>query len=352
MPRNDERISDIILQNTQKEVSHMIKLSVLDQSPVSSGTTQAEAIQQTVILAQTAEKLGYHRYWIAEHHSMNSLASSSPEVLISHVAAKTSTIRVGSGGVLLPHYSAYKVAENFRMLEALYPNRIDLGIGRAPGGSMQTSMALQNNNPVDINRFPEQLADLVGFLQHHLPDNHRFSEVKATPLGSTAPEIWLLGSSGTSAIYGAQMGAAFTYAHFINPYDGVAAIRSYTQRFTPSDLNAKPKASIAVVVICAETEEEAEALALSRGLWKLKRGQDIEVPTVEEAQRYPYTQWDLQFLKEYRESMIIGNPEQVKEKIINYSKLYHTDEFIILTMTHDFKARIRSYELLAQAFCN
>ena len=193
-----------------------MRLSILDQSPIKSGSTPAEAVQETLELAQAAEQLGYHRYWVAEHHSSSGLAGASPEVLIGQIAARTSHLRVGSGGVMLSHYSSLKVAECFRMLETLFPGRIDLGIGRAPGSDQLTARALQPGGGLGLDRFPEQIADLVGYLGDCLPANHPFARVRAMPAGPTAPEVWLLGSSDQSALYAAHFGLGFSFVHFIN----------------------------------------------------------------------------------------------------------------------------------------
>jgi luciferase family oxidoreductase group 1 len=229
-------------------------LSVLDQSPIRSGGTAAQAIQETLQLAELADRLGYHRYWLAEHHSSAGLAGSAPEVLIGQVASRTSRIRVGSGGVMLSHYSALKVAENFRVLEALFPGRIDLGIGRAPGSDQRTARALrQGPGALGLEHFPQQLADLIAFLHDELPPNHPFTGVRAMPAGPTAPPLWILGSSGEGALLAAHFGTAFSYAHFINAEGGTEATRAYRESFRPSPRLAAPQASVAAFVICADT---------------------------------------------------------------------------------------------------
>src|SRR5688572_25704142 len=211
----------------------MLRLGVLDQSPVRSGATPAEAIQETLALARATDRLGFHRYWLAEHHSTPALAGPSPEVLIPQIAAATSGIRVGSGGVMLSHYSALKVAEQFRVLETLFPGRIDLGIGRAPGSDQRTAWALAGGGR-DIEQFPQQIADVVAWLHDRLPDQHPFGGVRAMPAGPTAPEVWLLGSSDASALYAADQGLAFSFAHFINADGGPEVTRLYRERFRPS----------------------------------------------------------------------------------------------------------------------
>ncbi|MBX6395275.1 MAG: LLM class flavin-dependent oxidoreductase, partial [Alicyclobacillaceae bacterium] len=275
----------------------MIRLSVLDQSPIPEGSTAPEALAQTVRLARETERLGYHRFWVSEHHFTFNLAGSSPEVLMAYLAAHTSKIRIGSGGVMLPHYSPYKVAENFRVLEGLAPGRIDLGLGRAPGGLPLATRALQEGRAPAIDRYPEQLDDLIGYLYDSLGENHRFAGLRATPVVPTAPEIWLLGSSGESARLAAERGAAFAFAQFINGQEhmGIEAMRDYVRHFRPSALGDKPRTMVAVFVICAETEERAEQLAssLDLSLLQLAKGEASQgIPSVETAQRYPYTPYD------------------------------------------------------------
>src|SRR5918999_6044585 len=233
-------------------------LSVLDQSPVRSGGTAADAIRETLQLAEAADRLGYHRYWLAEHHSTSGLAGSSPEVLIGQVAAQTCGIRVGAGGVMLTHYSPLKVAENFRMLETLFPGRIDLGIGRAPGTDGRTARALKHGpGALPLEAFPEQVRDVIGFLHDSIEPGHPFRGIKAMPTGPTAPEVWLLGSSGDSAAIAAHFGTGFSFAHFINAEGGAEVTRAYAAAFQPSPTLARPRASVAVFVVCAQTESEA-----------------------------------------------------------------------------------------------
>jgi luciferase family oxidoreductase group 1 len=328
-------------------------LSVLDQSPVRSGRTAAEAVQETLALAQAADRLGYHRYWLAEHHSAAGLAGSTPEVLIARVAGLTHGIRVGSGGVMLSHYSALKVAENFRMLETLYPGRIDLGIGRAPGSDPITARALRHGpGALGIEQFPNQIADLIGFLNGGLPPGHPFAGVRAMPSGATAPELWLLGSSGDSAAYAAHFGAAFSFAHFINDEGGAAVVRAYGEYFKPSSALVAPRASIAVFTVCADTGEEASRLARSRDLFLLRlyTGRAGPYPSVEEAESYPYAPHETAIVQRARRRSITGSPDEVREKLIALAGEYGVDEIVVVTITHSPAARLRSYELLAQAF--
>ncbi|MDB5056028.1 MAG: hypothetical protein JWM44_4078 [Bacilli bacterium] len=336
----------------------IVKLSVLDQSPISDGSNAVSALANTARLAREVEKLGYHRFWVSEHHSAATLAGSSPEVLIAHLASQTSTLRVGSGGVMLPHYSSYKVAENFRLLEALYPNRIDLGLGRAPGGMPLATRALQEGKlKHGIDLYPEQLDDLIDFLHDSLEDNHRFAGLEAMPVIETAPEFWLLGSSGDSAKLAAQRGAGFAFAQFINGEGGVDAMNGYLQQFQPSILGEKPQTLVAIFAVCAETDEEANRLASSLDLSILMREKGEKpqwkgTPSVQQALDYPYTSYDRVRIKANRNRMIVGNQAQVKVQIMKLSEDYHTTEFMIVTITHDFKAKLNSYQLLAEAFKN
>ncbi|PDY92187.1 LLM class flavin-dependent oxidoreductase [Bacillus anthracis] len=331
----------------------MIKLSVLDQSPISDGSTAAKAFSHTVTLAQEVEKLGYTRFWVSEHHNSVSLAGSSPEILISHIAAKTERMRVGSGGVMLPHYSPYKVAENFRVLEALYPNRIDLGVGRAPGGMPIATRALQEGKVLSLDQYPEQIADVAMYLHDQVPENHHYANLKATPVIPTSPDMWLLGSSGESAKIAAQQGASFAFAQFINGYGGPEVMEAYQKQFQPSYLGDKPKSLVAIFVICGETTEEAEKIAssLDLSILLLEQGKRTTgTPSIETAQNYSYSAYDLFRIKENRQRMIVGDPSSVKEQIVNLSKAYNTDEFMIVTITHRFEDKLNSYRLLANAF--
>ncbi|RAT02403.1 hypothetical protein A6E25_12615 [Bacillus cereus] len=331
----------------------MIKLSVLDQSPISDGSTATQAFSHTVTLAQEVEKLGYTRFWVSEHHNSVSLAGSSPEILISHIAAKTERMRVGSGGVMLPHYSPYKVAENFRVLEALYPNRIDLGVGRAPGGMPIATRALQEGKMVSLDQYPEQIADVAMYLHDQVPENHHYANLKATPVIPTSPDMWLLGSSGESAKIAAQQGASFAFAQFINGYGGPEVMEAYQKQFQPSYLRDKPKSIVAIFVICGETTEEAEKIAssLDLSILLLEQGKRTTgTPSIETAQNYSYSAYDLFRIKENRQRMIVGDPSSVKEQIVNLSKAYNTGEFMIVTITHRFEDKLNSYRLLANAF--
>ena len=344
---------------------NVLRLSVLDQSPIRTGQTPADAIRETLHLAQAADRLGYHRYWLAEHHSTAGLADAAPEILIGAVAAGTRHIRVGSGGVMLTHYSPLKVAEQFRMLETLHPGRIDLGIGRAPGSDGRTALALRRGADAvrgpevpdpwaetEVSRFPDQVGDLIGFLTDGLPPDHRFSTIRAMPAGDGVPEIWLLGSTDASAACAAHFGTAFSFAHFINADGGAAVTRAYVRAFRPSRSLVAARASVAVFAVCADTEAEAERLSRSRDLFivRLYTGRAGPYPSVEEAERYPYSPRELAIAEHARRRMVAGTPEQVRGRLLALAAEYGVDEVVVVTITHDPKARLRSYELLAEAF--
>ncbi|QHS22464.1 LLM class flavin-dependent oxidoreductase [Virgibacillus sp. MSP4-1] len=328
-----------------------MKLSVLDQSPISKGDTAATSFRKSVELARHTENLGYTRFWVAEHHNTKGLAGTSPEVLISHIAAKTNHIKVGSGGVLLPQYSPLKVAENFKVLETLYPNRIDLGVGRSPGGNHSTRLALTDGMNKSLNDFPRQLEDLSGFISGNLPSSHDFHKVKATPETITNPNLWVLGLSERGAKTAAKNSTSFTFGHFINPANGEKAIDTYYRHFQASSRQKKPYVNVCIFVVCAETRTEAEQLALSQDLWLLnvEMGKDTRVPSIDEVKGKTFTQRELEKVQNNRKRCVIGTPFEVKQKLEELSEIYQTDEFMIITNIYDFQAKLKSYSLLAEA---
>ncbi len=340
----------------------MVSLSVLDQSPIRQGGTAAEAMANTLDLARHAERLGYSRYWLAEHHNTNSFAGSAPEIMIAAVAAATSRIRVGSAGVMLPHYSPLKVAELFRVLETLYPGRIDLGLGRAPGSDQRTARALQpgpNAYPIDV--FPQQVELLIQFLEDSnglsgdaggFPDTHPWRGIHATPRGPGMPPLWMLGSGGDGAAYAASFGMHYCFAHFINQDAGTGPLELYRSQFRPSRHLSSPHGSIGVSVTVAETEEEARRIAAPRNLWVLHLLQNRAgaFPSVEDALAYQYSDDEKVMLRAVERRGIIGTPAQVRSRLLAMGEEYGVDDFVILTITYDQKDRIRSYELLAEAF--
>jgi luciferase family oxidoreductase group 1 len=329
-----------------------VRLGVLDQSPVISGHSPAQAIAETVALAEAAERLGYSRYWLAEHHAIAALADPCPEILLTRVAAATRAIRVGTGGVLLPYYSPLKVAEIFRMLEALFPGRIDLGIGRAPGGDQLTAQALSRGHYTFAEDFPQQVRDLTGFLDGSLPPAHPFARVKAMPAGETIPQLWLLGSSDYSGGLAALLGLRFAFAHFITAQGGDAVMHAYKSEFLPSAREDAPHTLLCVFAICAETGAEAERLAASIDLRRLHMALNVDapVPTYAEAAARKYDERELAYIRSQRARVVLGDPVAVRARLLALAEQYSADELMILTITGDYASRRRSYELIAEAF--
>jgi luciferase family oxidoreductase group 1 len=329
-----------------------IRLSVLDQSPIREGGTARQAIAETIELARRVDALGYHRYWLAEHHNSGGLASSAPEVLITRVAAETTLMRVGSGGVMLPHYASLKVAEQFRTLEALYPGGIDLGLGRAPGSDGLTARALQQGFGVPrLDHYPRQVLELVQHLSGSIPEDHPAYGVRATPAVDGMPEVWLLGSSNESAMLAAELGLPLSFAHFINAPGAVDAVAIYRDRFKPSRWLDEPRVSVGVSAIAADTAEEAEHLAWSRLGMRFRRARGVHgVPPPEVARDFDYTAPEREFIEYQRPRSAVGDPGQVRDRLLAIAAELDTEELIVLTITYAFEARIRSYELLAEAF--
>ena len=329
-----------------------MKLSVLDQSPISEGSTGADALRNTLDLARLADDLGFARYWVAEHHGTPMLACASPEVMIAAIGSITRRIRIGSGGVMLPHYSPLKVAETFSILSALFPNRVDLGIGRAPGTDHSTAFALQRDRRQPApDDFPQQLGELLRYLENSLPPGHPFARLAALPGRPYVPDVWLLGSSPQSAIWAADNGLPYVFADFINP-EGAAYAAIYRERFRASETLATPRVIVCGWAICAATDEEAQRIASSARMTRalLNEGKLIAVPPIEEA---------LQFLAERGpradtvarpRRAIVGSPAAVKSGIEELAALYGAEEVMIVTITYDHADRRRSYELIAKAF--
>jgi luciferase family oxidoreductase group 1 len=331
-----------------------VKLSVLDQSPVSAGMTSAEALQNTIELARLSDELGYQRYWIAEHHAMAALASPAPEILIARIGAETSRIRVGSGGVMLPHYSPLKVAEVFRMLHALYPGRIDLGIGRAPGGTPLETFALQRNRTRQMpDDFTDQVTELLQFLHGKFPADHPFERIVVAPEMPGAPEVWMLGSSMWSSAAAAQFGLPYAFAHFIDPNPTRSAIEQYRFQFRRSEYLDEPLAIVAIGALIADTDEEAARLLTSARLFRrrIRQGLVGPIPTPEEAiaELGPDRPRDQSETSEWPR-YFFGSPERVHADITRMTEELQIDEVMVVTIVHSHAARLRSYELLAEAF--
>ncbi len=328
-----------------------LRLSVLDQSPVSEGSTGAQALRNTVDLARLADTLGYHRYWVAEHHGSLSLAGTSPEALIGPIAAVTTRLRVGSGGVMLPHYSPRKVAETFSVLSGLFPGRIDLGVGRTAGADEVTTRALQRDRRmVPADDFPEQLVELLFYLGDRLGSRHPFAALAALPGRPETPEPWLLGSSHESAVWAAQAGLPYAFGDFINP-GGAESAAAYVARFQAGHLEA-PRVAVAVAVVCAPTDAEAERLASSGRMARALRaqGREVRVPTVEAAMAHIAEHGAPADYGPRGTRAIVGDPATVRSRIEETARAYGAEEVIVVTITHDHAARRRSYELIADAF--
>ena len=328
-----------------------MKLSVLDQSPIIAGHSAASALAQTIALAKRVEALGYARYWLAEHHAIAALADPCPEILLARLGAETKTIRIGTGGVLLPYYSAFKVAEVFRMLEALYPGRVDLGIGRAPGGDARTARAVGGGRFPDAENFPQQVWELANHLDGTLPKEHPDHGVRLQPEGKTAPEIWLLGSSDYSGLLAAQLGVRFAFAHFINAHGGDAVMRAYRERFQPGR-DAQPHTLLCCFVICAQTDEEAErrAKVVDYRRVEMAYNHDTPVPTLEQALARSYTERELEYIHQQRARLVHGSPARCKERLLALADQYSADELMLITITGSYETRLESYDLLAEAF--
>ena len=329
-------------------MTHSFRLSVLDLSPVPSGFPGRQALLNTLDLAPFVEALGYTRYWLAEHHNTGLIASSSPEILIGQVGAVTSKMRIGSGGVMLPNHAPLKVAENFRTLGALFPDRIDLGLGRAPGTDPRTAAALRESR--NAANFPQQLEELIAFLKDE-PQAGR--SVRAMPLDVAMPPIWLLGSSDFSARLAAQLGMGFAFAHHINQPMAAAALQFYRDNFQPSEYESAPRAILAVSVVCAETDEAAQELAMPANLvWlRFQSGRFHEpLPSVEGAKKYPYSDIERDFLNNTKGRMFVGSPATVRAQLEELATLAGAEEIMITSLIHDHEARKRSYELLAREF--
>ncbi|MFE8699345.1 LLM class flavin-dependent oxidoreductase [Cytobacillus sp. FJAT-54145] len=326
-------------------------LSILDQSPIPSGQTAQAALQASMKLAQSGEKFGYTRYWIAEHHDLEGLACSAPEVMLGYIGANTNTIRLGCGAVLLPHYKPYKVAETYNMLATLFPNRIDIGIGRAPGGSAEATMALSDNFLDGVRKMPEKVNELIQFLHSDFPNDHMFSKVKAKPLPSIVPEPWILGTSKKSALMAAEHGTSYAFGLFMSDQDGVEILDLYKTHFRKG-VTKEPKTILTVSVLCGETTEKADDLAWSSYLWRLQnaRGEAKGIPSIEIARTYPYTPSEKEGFKDIYKKMIIGTPKEVSSQLIDLKKKYGVDEIMIVTITHQFEDREKSYELIAREF--
>lgn len=330
-----------------------LRLSVLDQSPVPAGSTPAQALQNSIELARRVDDLGYRRFWMSEHHAMETLACTAPEVMLARIGAETKRIRIGSGGIMLPHYTALKVAEVFRTLHALYPGRVDLGIGRAPGGGPMEALALKRDRSTKmLDDFPDQVSELLAFLDRDFPERHPFARIRVSPEMPGGPDVWMLGSSMWSSAAAAEFGLPYAFAHFFSGESSRAAIEAYRRSFVPGRYRSEPEAMVAVGAICAPTQEEAEYLASSVRLlqWRIRQGDRSPVASPEDSLRElnllgnPSTEtgeWPRYF---------VGTPAKVKADLEQMATALGIGEVVVNSIVWDQGSRLRSYELLAEAF--
>ncbi|MFZ5692172.1 MAG: LLM class flavin-dependent oxidoreductase [Pseudomonadota bacterium] len=331
----------------------MIPLSILDLSPVTAGGSAAQSLRNSIDLARHADTLGYRRYWLAEHHNLANIASSAPDLMIGQIAAATRNMRVGSGGVMLPNHAPLTVAERFKVLEALFPGRIDLGIGRAPGTDHVTSVALRRRQDIrDEDDFLDRFQELLLLENNGYPKDHPFSNVRAMPNDVPLPPIFLLGSSDYSAQLAAQIGAGFSFAHHFAGHDAAHAMRLYRERFKPSQFLQKPLAILATAAVVAETADEAERLASTVDLNFVRRAKGVYAPleSPEVATAYDYSPIDRERIAQNRARLAVGDPASVKARLDALAAATQADEIMITTMIYDHAARKRSYALLAEAF--
>jgi luciferase family oxidoreductase group 1 len=329
------------------------ELSVLDLAPVTSGSTTGDALRHTLELARYADRLGYARYWVAEHHNMPGIASSAPAVLIGHIADVTERMRVGSGGVMLPNHSPLVVAEQFGMLEALHPGRIDLGIGRAPGTDPVTAAALRRSvDAMGADDFPEQLMDLVGFFTGEFPEGHPYRAITAVPAVGNVPALWILGSSDFGAQVAGVLGLPFAFAHHFSAGFTLPALALYRKAFRPSAVLDAPYAMIGVSVVCAEDDARARWLAAPGALsyLRLRSGRPGTFPSPEEAAAYPYTEAERASVDARTRNTVIGSPATVRQQLEQLADETGVDELMITTVLHDHADRARSYELVADTW--
>lgn len=324
-----------------------MKLSILDQSPISTNQTANEALQESMNLARIGETLGYSRYWIAEHHAMPGLACSAPEVMLGYIGANTKNIRIGSGAVLLPYYKPYKVAETYHMLSTLFPNRIDVGIGRAPGGPAEASNALSDNYLQHVYKMPDLVNELIKYV-----DNEG-TVLEASPLPQISPDLWMLGTSRKSGNFAAENGLAYCFGQFMSDENGAEIVQQYRQSFQPRKKGQKPYVIMALSVICAETTQKAEEIALSSIVWELQN-ESMEgnkgVPSVDEAKKILLNLRNQKSIERIKKKMIIGTPNEVKSKILEIQSHVLADEIMIVTITYSSKDKFQSYRLIAEQF--
>ncbi|RSL34714.1 LLM class flavin-dependent oxidoreductase [Salibacterium salarium] len=321
-----------------------MKLSILDQSPIASGQTAGEALQESVKLAQMAERLGYTRYWLTEHHDLEGIAGSVPEIMLSYVGALTQSIRLGTGAVLLPHYKPYKVAETHNMLATLFPGRIDVGIGRAPGGSAEATNVLSDNFLQNVGKMPELTRELLHFLDDDYPSPNKYSDLSASPVPDVSPTPWLLGTSKKSGLLAAEYGMAYPFAQFMSDDNGQDVIQQYRDEFTPRKSDQPAHVIVAVSVVCATTSAKASEIAKDACLWSLQKEKAETDPLKKEF----LTHEEKQKAETMQEKMIIGHPQEVAQQLLEVKEKYQADEIMIITTTRYPLERQQSYRLIAE----
>jgi len=329
-----------------------MKLSVLDQTPIRRGSNAKEALAESVQLAKFVDTLGYTRYWLSEHHNILTLAGAAPEVMIARLAGETKNLRFGSGGIMLPNHSAFKVAENFRLLEALFPGRIDLGIGRAPGGDRLTASLLNPSNTFSPNEYIQKIVELKAYLSGSNEEGTVYEKVKAIPQIDSEPELWMLTSSGESAYIAAHFGMALSFAQFINPLGGPDAIADYRKQFKPSALLSHPKTSVGIFMFVSESEEKAAQVQamMDHRLLSIEQGKRDEAPSYESVQSYSYSREEMARIQYNRMRMIVGVPDDVKNRLTELVNIFGVDEVVVSTFADHFEDRLASYALLSEMF--
>src|SRR6201996_4845245 len=329
-----------------------IRLSVLDQSPVRKGVTAEQAVKETAELAKYADQLGYTRFWISEHHNTGSLAGSTPEVLLAYLGSQTKNIRIGSGGGMMPNHSALKAAENFRMLEALFPGRVDLGMGRAPGTDRLTASMLNPSNQFREQDFIEQLYDLQNYFHDRGELGTPQSKIRAIPQVKTVPDMWLLSSSGQSGLFAAHFGMGLSFAHFINPIGGPEAVALYRERFKPSEDMPQQQANLAIFVFCSEDEEKIRRhqAVMDHRFNQFEKGAGIVPIGYDDVKDVVYSDAEMERILYNRKRVVTGTPDQMKVKLTQLAADYRVDEIICVTIAEDFDDRLASYKLLAEVF--
>jgi luciferase family oxidoreductase group 1 len=329
-----------------------MKLSILDQAPISAGETAQQALQSSIDLAQHGESLGYHRFWIAEHHDLFGLACPNPSVMLGVIGSRTKLIRIGAGAVLLPYYKPFHVAETYHLLATLFPKRIDLGLGRAPGGSAEVSLALSDNYLEKAKHFPEDIKELLHYFDQGQQLNGDGGKISPSPVPIVPPQPWILGTSEKSAFLAASLGLPYAFGCFMTDFDGRKIVQTYRERFIKKRAK-RAYVIVAVHVICAETTEKANQLALSSIVWRLlqeKPGYDGYVPTIETAKKYDFSAEEIKKVGNLRDKIVIGNPEDVKKQLEQLQQQFAADELMIMTVTHEKKTRFTSYQLLMEQF--